>query len=186
VTNEQLFSIGLHPLTFDQYDATEKTNYFNLISHSNCKAIGEIGLDNRNTLNSIDQQLIFIEQLKLANTFHKPILLHCIGQWDLCKKLHQLHAPTSPLIYHGFAKASIYQKVLDYPSSIFSIGAAVLTNSELQETVKTIPIERLLLETDDATIEIIEVYTKVASLKSLSLQTLSSEIAANAKRIFHL
>ena len=52
-----------------------------------------------------------------------------------------------------------------------SIGTAVIWDEKLQEQVKSIPLNRLFLETDNDTNYTIEaVYQKVALIKNISLQ----------------
>lgn len=181
----ELFSVGIHPEDAT-IDSTIKTDYFKNIVSKNCVAIGEIGLDNRITIPMETQETNYIEQLELAKKHDLPILLHCVNAWDRCRYLHSIHAPKQILIYHGFSKASILNQVLAYEQAIISIGASILSNAALQEVLTHIPLERLLLETDDSTVDLIAIYTKVAELKSLSLPTLIEAIQTNANRIFKL
>jgi TatD DNase family protein len=180
-----LFSVGIHPENAN-IDSTPKKEYFKNIVSKNCVAIGEIGLDTRITIPMETQENMYIKQLELAKTTDLPILLHCVNAWDRCRFLHSTHAPEQVLIYHGFSKASIINQVLAYDQAIISIGASILTNTALQTVVTAIPLERLLLETDDAIVDFLDIYTKVAELKSISLPTLIEAIHTNANRIFKL
>jgi Tat protein secretion system quality control protein TatD with DNase activity len=99
--------------------------------------------------------------------------------------LHKQIAPDTLLIYHGFSKPSLVAEVLKYEQSIISIGAAILTNSKLRNCIDLIPIDRLLLETDNSQSELNTIYHEIAQLKSLPLSTLENELTKNAKRIFN-
>lgn len=183
--NSTTFSVGIHPKDA-AIDPETKAEFLKNSTSQNCLAIGEIGLDTRIELSLETQEKCYIEQLQLAHSLNLPIILHCVNSWDRCRFLHAKHAPQQTLIYHGFSKASILNQVLAYDQAIISIGASILSNAALQEALTHIPLERLLLETDDATVDLIAIYTKVAELKSLSLPALIETINKNAKRIFKL
>ncbi len=183
VTENKLFSIGIHPEKAKDWNADLLLTLENIASQKKCVAIGEIGLDNRFEQMGIQEE-VYIEQLKIAARFNKPVILHCVNSWERCKFLHSKFAPKIPLIFHGLAKASIVKNVLNYPFAIVSIGTAVFTNVSLQEKVIAIPLERLFLETDTSTVEISEVYQFVSTLKNVTLQTLQVALLENAKKIF--
>lgn len=185
VVDSTTFSVGIHPKDA-AIDPVTKANFLTNSTSQNCLAIGEIGLDTRIELSLETQEKCYIEQLELAHSLNLPIILHCVNSWDRCRFLHSKHAPQQTLIYHGFSKASIVQQVLTYHPSIISIGASILNNKALQDQLHQIPLSRMLLETDDSTVDLIAIYTKVAELKSLSLPALIETINKNAKRIFKL
>ena len=178
------FSFGVHPeeSTVDLAEIEKVCD--ELIENKGFLAIGEIGLDNR--YDSFDkQEKIYVFQLKLAEKFNKPVILHCVNSWDRCRFLHEKYAPATNLIYHGFNKASITEHVLDYSKSIISIGESILSNQKLQSSLARIPDERLLLETDMGKGELIDTYQLVAEIKKLSLHALTELLYQNAKRIFN-
>jgi len=184
--NENLpsfFSVGIHPEQATDNEQEIQAWLTTIGPKKNCLAIGEIGLDNRFE-NSNEQEKIFVQQLKFAEELKKPVILHCVNSWDRCKFLHSKHAPNTLLIYHGFNKAGILEHVLDYPNAIISIGASILSNKALIDGLHQIPEERLLVETDDRNVSIVEIYQKLADLKSLTLRDFKDQIDINAKRIF--
>lgn len=178
------FSFGVHP-EVSTVDLAEIEKICNeLIENKGFLAIGEIGLDNRyDSLQRQEESYVF--QLKLAEKFNKPVILHCVNSWDRCRFLHEKYAPETWLIYHGFNKASITDHVLNYSKSIISFGESILTNQKLQSSLVHIPDERLLLETDMGKGELIDTYQLVAEIKKLSLQALTELLYQNAKRIFN-
>lgn len=181
---DTFFSVGIHPEMASSWDIDFIVQLQGFAALKQCKAIGEIGLDSR--FDDSFQEKIYVEQLKIAATFKKPVILHCVNEWYKCMSLHKLVAPDTFLIYHGFSKPSLVMEVLKYEQSIISIGAAILTNSKLKNCVAQIPINRLLLETDNGQCDINTIYHEIAQLKSLPLSFLEKEITKNAKRIFEL
>jgi len=177
------FSIGIHP-----EQATADCDAFNALftaaSHPNCLAIGETGLDNRYS-HATAQEHCFIAQLKLAHLVRKPVILHCVNEWDRCRKLHHTFAPETALIYHGFTKPSILRNVLSYPNAFISLGKRLLLSEPLQQAVKEVPLNRIFLETDNDDCELKEVYKKLAAIKSLPLATLTKQLYQNYSEVFH-
>ena len=86
-------------------------------------------------------------------------------------------------MYHGISKASLMQEILA-EGFIVSIGAGVLSNEKLQEAVKMIPFEQMLIETDDSLVSIEHIYSKIAELKGISTGELKTTLTNNVKRIF--
>ncbi len=181
---DSFFSVGIHPEKALSWNNDLKTQLQELASDKQCLAIGEIGLDSRFDLTN--QQEIYAEQLKIAATLKKPVILHCVNTWYKCMSLHKQIAPDTLLIYHGFSKPTIIRDVLAYEQSIISIGAHILNNELLKKVVVAIPINRLLIETDDSACDLISIYHEIAQLKSIPLPDFVTAIAQNAKHIFEL
>ena len=60
-----------------------------------------------------------------------------------------------------------------------SFGKAVLNRVSLQLVIKEVPLEKIFLETDDSDFEIVELYQKVADIKSISVEELQNQIQKN-------
>lgn len=179
------FSIGIHPKDADQSFSDFDQLIVTLENCSECIAIGEIGLDNRLVIDPTLQQQVYIRQLKIAQRFSKPIILHCVNQWDLCRKLHSMYAPEQPIIYHGFSKPTIVDKVLAYPPAKLSLGERLLHSLPLQSCIRNVPLNRIFLETDDADVDLMELYEKLAEIKSLPLPAVTEQLYQNFLEVFH-
>lgn len=187
-TPQSYFSVGIHPKDsslFENRNVELNEKLIEKCKLKNCLAIGEIGLDNRYE-NSKTQEEVFILQLQIAQQLLKPIILHAVNSIDRILILHSKHAPTCPIIYHGFNKTSALNRIINHPNLFFSIGESILSNSSLQEAVKSIPTQQLFLETDTSSIELNSIYEEVAKIKSIPLHLLIEEIYENAKRVFKL
>lgn len=177
------FSLGIHPYHADRFNE-EIISEIAAVPEQNFVAIGEIGLDSRIAIPLEQQEFAYISQLKLAQQLRKPVILHCVNQWNRCRYLHQHFAPDTWLMYHGFNKASILEQVLHYPKACISIGASVLTNAQLREKLALIPENRLLVETDDVDCQILDIYHCIAANLSLPLHPLIKQVRTNATAIF--
>ena len=168
------YSYGIHPNEAD-YTTVIPTNYIaeNIIS------IGEIGLDKLIQTNINQQIKIFKEQLIISEELKLPVVLHCVKAWNEAHQIKKELNIQQPWIFHGFRKTSLLDSILNSKTKI-SIGTAILYDKKLQDCLTEIPLNHLFLETDDDKgITIEEVYTKVSTIKKLSLQELKKEIHNN-------
>lgn len=182
--SHNICSVGIHPQNADEIALSEIT--MDKFQAANILAIGEIGLDSRYDVDMNTQEAIFIAQLKIAATLNKPIILHCVNAWDRCKFLHKTNAPNVPLIYHGFNKPSLLNQVLSYPKAIISIGSSCLTNPKLEQNLALIPLNRLLVETDDTDCQIHDIYRCLSNKLSLPLHAFIKQINSNVLDIFKI
>ena len=178
----EYFSFGIHPWEIELWE--EKINEMNqVLSVENCLAVGEIGLDKLKGPNLVRQMTIFKQQIQLAEQHKLPVILHCVKAWNELKNLKRELKPKQPWIFHGFSKAALTKEVLNEGIYI-SLGQAILTSLSLQNTLLNIPLDRLFLETDDASCTIEEIYQKVSELKNIPLSELEKQLEENFKLVF--
>ncbi|MHC5202675.1 TatD family hydrolase [Myroides sp. LJL119] len=160
------FSIGIHPwyISLNQVEQDLQT-IENVIQTKACLAIGECGLDKNSSVSLSDQLQVFQSQLLLAQKYKKAVILHLVSHFDHAMALKKDLDITVPLIVHGFRKSlSLAQNLID-KGFYLSFGSALLKSDKLQETFKSLPKERLFLETDDQTdFTIDQIYGKAQEL----------------------
>jgi TatD DNase family protein len=179
---ENYFSFGIHPWEAEQWGSKVSEIRLNA-NNKKCLALGEIGLDKLKGPELALQKEIFIQQVAISEEIDLPVILHCVRSWNELKQLKRNLNPKQQWIFHGFTKVSILDEVLQ-EGLMISIGAAILTNQQLQDKLKTIPLDQLFLETDDSDIAISLIYAKVSELLNLPLSKVEAQIEANFKRIF--
>lgn len=142
-------------------------------------AIGECGLDKlRQETNLEDQLSCFIKQIDLSEQYKKPLIIHLVKATDELIKLHKIKKPTQEWIVHGFrGKPEVYYMLKNQGISL-SIGP----NHNVQ-TVKQIPLDQLIIETDTSEIKIEQVCQNIAQIKNISTQELIYQIYKNTNRI---
>lgn len=176
------FSYGIHPWNADLSE-DNFLNYEQKIVNKNCLAIGEIGLDRLKGSDLEIQLRVFTKQIEISERIKIPVIIHCVKAWNELLTIYKKIKPQQIWVFHGFNKVGILQEVLKTDMMI-SIGAAIYTNIQLQESINLIPDDKLLLETDEANIDILEIYQKVSEIKQISLQALEQIIEENFKRTF--
>jgi len=199
-------TVGVHPHYADNFSSVAE-QIRNLARSQKVVAIGEIGLDYFRSISSHDNQLVaFRAQLNLAVQVEKPVVLHCRDAYtEVLSVLEQEYLPRLngrlPGVIHSFAAGPTYvQKFLKLG---FYIGLNNLItypkNDSLQEAVKIIPLERIIIETDcpylppwqlkgqqSEPVHVAEVAKQIAELKGLPIKQVEDTTTMNARYIFHL
>ena len=178
------FSVGIHPwyivsenLQID-LDAIESN-----IQLQNCLAVGECGLDKRIETDLKLQKNVFIEQIKIAEKYNKPLILHCVAAYQEAIQIKKDLKVQVPMVIHGFSKNYQVAKSLIDNGFYLSFGKYLLRNPELSDVFKQIPPERIFLETDmiEETIDL--VYQKAQSAVDFDINQV---VQNNFKRVFNL
>lgn len=173
------FSIGVHPWYLPPFSQEFMESLEQYVQDRGCVLIGECGLDSTTPSSLNDQEDWFLYQIHLSEKFGKPLLLHIVKQYDRVIAIHQKHKVRQPWIVHGFHKN---QKVADNclrAGFYLSFGSALLQAKSLQAIFKTIPLEKIFLETDDSSSSIEEVYQKAAEIRGIDVHSLAEKINEN-------
>lgn len=176
-------SIGIHPWYGKLEDLPKNMKYLNVLARQdNVKLIGECGLDKLKG-ETIESQLQMLEaQITLAEALRKPLILHCVKAFDeLIALKNRLH-PKVPMVIHGFNKKHEMGQQLVNQGFYLSFGAAVLKSEEGASALEKID-HPFFLETDEAEVDIKEIYTKVAEIKKITVDQLKDIIFANWKKL---
>ena len=144
--------MGLHPCSVDQNWEKELEEINTLLRQERIVAIGEIGIDLYWDKTYVEQQKeAFTRQISWAKEMNLPIVIHARDSFsEIYSVLDQVNDERLKGVFHCFTgSAEDVSKIQSYGGFKFGIGG-VLTfkKSGLDEVVKNIPIEEILLETD--------------------------------------
>ena len=174
------YSLGIQPWNAEKGNPNQLKE---ALKASSCLAIGEVGLDKLKGPDLELQKACFIEQVHLSEELGLPIIIHCVKAWNELRAIKRHLKPQQTWIYHGFSKANLIEEVVQ-EGLMISIGAAVLTNKKLQDKIAWLPLDRILVETDDSDLSIEWIYEQVSALKNIPLPRLEKQIEENFKRVF--
>jgi len=198
--------MGLHPCSVQPTDYREQLDHIKNVLYDNpaefC-AIGEIGLDLYWDKTTLDiQQQAFEEQIVWAKDLDLPIAIHVRDAFEpLFEVLDSCYDTKLKGVFHCFS-GTLEQanKALDYAGFYLGIGG-VLTfkNGGLDKFIHTLPLERLMLETDSPYLApapnrgkrnepsyLSFVLSKLADSFNLEEDYLRSKTSENARRLFSL
>lgn len=175
------YSIGIHPKDIKIDSIENQIHWLQSNISENCFAIGECGLDSFVAIDQSIQEDVFLRQIKISNEFRKPMIIHCVRKFyeviSFRKKAEQA------MIIHGFNKKQRIAEDLLKNNFYLSFGKAVLYHLSLQNILKTAPLDRTFLETDNDDFSIEELYQKVSEIKGISMDRLHEQIVENLETI---
>ncbi len=178
--------------------------YKKLAADSKVVAIGECGLDYYRLEEQTKQKqfAVFEQQIALAGEVRKPLMIHCRNAFaDLIEILngHRSGLNAPPGIIHFFiGTVDDAKKLLELGFS-FSFGGVLTFARDYDDTVRYIPLDRIVLETDAPYITpvpyrgkrnepayAVETAKKLAELKDASYEEIAKQTFENARKIFNI
>jgi TatD DNase family protein len=192
-------SCGVHPLY--QEDACSYDDLLNMASNKSVVAIGETGLDYFYSAETKAVQLIsFVDHIKVANMLNKPLIIHTRdAREDTLNLLKQHKDPSTKGVLHCFTESwEMAQAAIELGMYISISGIVTFkTAIKLQEVVKKIPLDKLLIETDSPWLAPVpyrgkpnqpgfvrEVGEFIANLKGISVEELATITTNNFYELF--
>lgn len=189
-------AFGIHPIYVEQATPADLDRLKEIIKSNQVVAIGEIGLDFFvENFNQEKQEFYFSAQLKLAQEFNLPVLLHVRKAVDTILK-HLRKTPVCGGIAHAFNGSP--QQAAEFIKLGFKLGfGGAMTYpraTRLRELAGTLPLESIVLETDapDMPPEFLQrglpncpsylprIAQTLAEIRQLSLQEIASITTSNA------
>ena len=166
--------------------------------------IGETGLDfHYNHSDKKTQKLSFVEHIYAASELNIPIIVHTrnaeIETYDILK--NELKNSNIKVLIHCFTGSKDFaKKLIDLNCFISVSGIITFKNTtELSETVSSIPIEKLLVETDSPYLAplpfrgrsnepsyIVHTVEKLSKIKKISNNDVIKHTTINFKKLFNL
>ena len=200
--NEDVFfTAGIHPSECQKIDNDAIDRLLPLFSQDKCLAVGEIGLDYHYGKDpKQEQKQLFKKQLEVAVAVNLPVVIH---SREATQDMLEILTDFAPRLKKGFLmhcysesveSAKEYLKLGAY----FAFGGAItFKNAKKEEVINSIPLDRLLCETDcpymspvpyrgqtNAPMRVKEVYLKMAEIRGISVNELVNAVASNAVRFF--
>lgn len=194
-------SVGVHP--HDAGNDFDLQHLRALAKSPRVVAIGETGLDYfKNFAPREAQHKWFKLQIELALEVRKPLIIHSREAGADCfDLLLQGGAKAVGGVFHCYSEDQEFAKKLREINFLVSIpGSLTFKKAQaLRDTVKAIPLEQLMLETDGPFLApephrgkrcesafMLETARCMAGLKGLSLEQLAAITSANACKLFGL
>ena len=198
--NNVYASIGLN---YDEVENINEKDFIKLerlINKNNIIAIGEIGLDYYWTKDNKDKQkYIFEKQLKLAEEYNLPVIIHARNSiqdvYDILKK------------YNLKGSMHCFQGSLEMAKKFISLGFKIgidgpityKNNKKQIELINNLDLKDILVETDSPYLtpepnrgkknnptNLIYIINKIAEIKKETPEKVIEETTKNTKEIFNI
>ena len=146
-------TVGLHPHHASDYSNTLDSELRDMLNHKGVVAIGECGLDFNRSFSTREEQIhAFEAQIEIAIDTQKPLFLHQRdAHEDFISIIKSCRSDLNQIVAHCFTGS--IEEVNDYVLLDMYVGVTGWICDErrgqsLQQAVKHIPIDRIMLETD--------------------------------------
>ncbi len=201
---EHLFAcVGQHPT--DTVEDFDYDKFLSLAKNEKVVAIGECGLDyfrQKNDEIIEKQKNIFLQQIKIAQTLNKPLMIHArpsknsmdayIDVLDILDGYKDIKSN-----FHFFVgDLSIAKRILERGDTM-SFDGPITFSRDYDEVIKFIPIESIMAETDAPFASpaphrgkrctpdmVTEVIKRIAEIKEMTFEDTSKQLLENANRVF--
>ena len=196
-------AVGVHPSDIEEMDETFLDWMKEQATWEKTVAIGEIGLDyywHKEPEIQEQQRYWFKRQLALAKETDLPVIIH---SRDAAADTMQMLKSVQEWELKGVIHCYSYSKemALEFVKMGYYIGVGGVVTfknaKKLVETVETIPLERILLETDcpyltpepfrrkrNSSLYLPYVIEKIAEIKGISKEEVERVTEANARALF--
>jgi TatD DNase family protein len=194
-------TVGIHPHDAAKPSPADYRRMAELLTHPRVVAVGEIGLDYHYDFAPREaQKSAFIEQMSMAASARKPIVIHTREAWDDTVALLEKHWTPHGIggIMHCFSGSPAEaQRALDLGFYLSFGGILTFPKAtQVHEAAKAAPRDRILLETDAPYLApvpkrgkrnepalMVHTAKKLAELRGESLEAISQETSNNFRRL---
>lgn len=195
-------TIGIHPHDTAAATADDWATLERLAALPEVVAVGEMGLDYFYNHSPRDVQIEgFHRQCQLAKAVKKPVVIHVRDAHDDCFDVLKSENMTAGMIHCFTGDTAAARRYLDLGFFISISGVVTYKKSEaLQEAVKFVPLERLMVETDSPYLSpiphrgkwpneprwVVETARKIAELKGIDADHVAQVCARNTCELLSL
>lgn len=194
-------AVGVHPNDTGDMCDDDLATLEELAKHKKVVAIGEIGLDYHYDEPEPEVQKIWFEkQLKLAQRLNMPYVVHDrdahADVLDIIKKVGYYNG-----VMHCFSGSSEFaRQVTDLGMYVSIAGTVTFKNApKIQEVAKTVPFDKLLIETDSPYLTpepyrgkrnnsgyVKYTAAKIAELRGMDVAEIAKITTENGKRFYNI
>jgi len=194
-------AVGVHPDTEAPAREADEATLCALADDPKVIAIGETGLDYYRLKGDLEwQRQRFRTHIRAARACRKPLIIHTrSAAEDTLRILREERAEVVGGVFHCFTEsAEVARQALDLGFHVSFSGIVTFKNAvELKEVVRTVPIDRLLVETDAPYLApaphrgkrnqpayVLHVAEEIARLREMPLDGLATATTDNFFRLF--
>ena len=197
-------AIGIQPNHVAEADPGDWDRIVERIGAPRVVAVGETGLDRHWDRAPFDQQIDYFDRhLALAAAHDLPVVIHCREcEADIVAQLQRLGRPVKGVLHSFTGNTDDAEAFLGLGLHLSFAGMVTFANSSLdplREVAASMPIERLLIETDSPYLSphphrgktnepsrVAVTCARIATLRGVSSAELAEASTANARRLFGL
>ena len=192
-------TVGVHPHDASKVEERHFEMIGRLAEHPKVLAIGETGLDYHYDNSPRDiQREVFQRQLEIAAKLDLPVIIHTREADEDTERILRMVSPLRGVIHCFTSGRGLADAALELGFLISFSGIVTFPNArELAEIARTVPADRLLVETDCPYLApvphrgkrnepsfVMETARFLASARGITLEQLASQTSENFTRLF--
>jgi len=194
-------AVGIHPNSAGRAGECDFDEIGRLADDPRVVAIGETGLDHHREWTPRDrQEMAFRASLRLAAEKGLPVIMHCRKAYaDLIAILEEEREKGLAGVLHCFSGTASDAESLVALGCFISIGGTLTYpgNGALRGTVRRVPLERILVETDSPYLapqrvrgrrnepaHLTAVAEELAGVRGMAVEDVAAVTTGNARRLF--
>jgi TatD DNase family protein len=192
-------TLGIHPHEAARATESDWRALDEVCARDEVRAVGEAGLDYYYDRSPREvQRQSLLRQAALATRLEKPLVVHVRDAHEDCHRILSESGVTRGVIHCFTGDTPTARRYLDLGFHISISGVVTYKKTEaLQEAVRFIPADRLLVETDSPYLApvphrgrknepayVVETAKKVAELKGVPLTEIAHRTSQNAAALF--
>ena len=195
-------TFGIHPHESNNDKVTSERIINEINNNEKIIGIGETGLDfYYNHSNKIDQISSFEEHIKASIELNIPLIIHSRNaEKETLEIFNKYKNQNLKILMHCFTGSKKFaENLFDFNAYFSASGIITFKNSiDLQETFKSIPLDRILIETDSPYLAPVPFrgkrnepsfvkYTadKLANIRDISISELIKTTTLNFNKLFN-
>lgn len=196
-------AVGIHPEEVNYFDENSEKLLKEYLKHEKIIAVGEIGLDYYWDKSQTEKQKeIFEKQILIAKEAKKPVLVHDReAHQDTFEILKKTNAAEIGVVMHCFSGSPEFAAECVKEGFYIALGGVTTFKNakKAKEVAKTIPLDRLLLETDAPYMTPVPyrgkenqpayvkfVAQEIANLRNISFEEVAKATTENAQRLLKI
>lgn len=174
-------AFGVHPWYVNEAPENWEQKLYSYLKKFSSSWVGECGLDRLKAPSKEKQLDFFLAQIEIAEQLSRPLNVHAVkaenwfdGLWKRMPKRFMLHSFGGSLNFlHKALEAGAY----------ISLSSAVFKRKNADEIIQSIPLSKLLLESDGPFLsdygDIPELARQIAEIKQMDCLRLVTEVYNN-------
>ena len=194
-------AVGTHPDTADEVNDAVLDAYREMVKHPKVLAIGEIGLDYYyETISREIQIKAFRMQMELARELQMPVIVHERNAHDDGMRVVKDFKGVTGVFHCYSGSAEMARQLVNMGWYIGFTGVLTFKNArKAVETAESIPLERIVLETDCPFMApepfrgkrndpgyLYRMAERLAEIRGISVEQVHQITTENAKRLYRL
>ena len=179
------YTCGIHPWYLDENNHNRLiARVIKMAGNEQVIGIGEAGFDKIKGPSMELQRKTFEEHILISEEHKKPVVIHCVRAWEELFQVHKKLKPKMPWLVHGFRGKSDLAQQLVAKGMYLSFWFDFILRPESADLIKSLPLEKIFLETDGSGMDIRDIYNKVSKDLGLSVDELKIVLIKNFNVLF--